>query len=346
MIESDDYAVYVANLRAVRCPEPILRDMIAAELRALYRRRNRDLPEPPFWTAGVARAQANRDHRKAEQALEAEKRAVYLELLGVEWPSEEHDGSESRAIGEFFLGFLPEERRSRLMTSIKERDAAADAIREAADSILLPSDRAQLQALYERWSADLSAQFSPTELAEIRLRMGMMDGDNLDDENFEGVALTGWEFRELVRIQQGNVDLLREEFVDRSGLREPGGGARASVPDADQQAELRRLLGDERLATYERNRDPRYREARDFVQEHKLSPASAVQLYDVRRAQDAASAELRVDASLPAEERTARLEAMAADAGDAIGRILGPEAAQVEAANIRHWLEPQQRVSR
>jgi hypothetical protein len=346
MIESDDYAVYVANLRAVGCPEPILRDMIVAELETLYRRRYCELPEPRFWTAGAARSQASRDHRKADRALEAEKRAVYRELVSVDWPSEEHEGFESLAISEFFLGFLPQERRTRLVASIKERDAAAEAIREAADSILLPSDRAQLRVLYERWSAEMSAQFSPAELSEMRLRIGFVKGDYLDDEDFEGVAVTGQEFRELLRIQQGNVDLLREEFFGRNDLQEPGGGARVSGLDEHQQAELRRLLGDERLATYERNRDPQYRETRNFVQEHKLPPTTAAQLYEVRRALDAAAAELRADASLPAEERVARLEAMAADASGAIGRILGPAAAQAGAEQIRGWLEPLRKVSR
>jgi len=346
MIESDDYAVYVANLRAVGCPEPILRDMIVAELETLYRRRYCELPEPRFWTAGAARSQASRDHRKADRALEVEKRAVYRELVSVDWPSEEHEGFESLAISEFFLGFLPQERRTRLVASIKERDAAAEAIREAADSILLPSDRAQLRVLYERWSAEMSAQFSPAELSEMRLRIGFVKGDYLDDEDFEGVAVTGQEFRELLRIQQGNVDLLREEFFGRNDLQEPGGGARVSGLDEHQQAELRRLLGDERLATYERNRDPQYRETRNFVQEHKLPPTTAAQLYEVRRALDAAAAELRADASLPAEERVARLEAMAADASGAIGRILGPAAAQAGAEQIRGWLEPLRKVSR
>ena len=343
MLESDDYRVYVANLRAVGCPERIVRDLIAAELEPLYRRHSRDLPEPPFWTAGAARAQASRDRRHADRALEAEKRAVYRELVGVDWPSEEHRSSESLAIGEFFLSFLPEERRTRLVASIEERDAAADAIRQAADSILLPSDRAQLQALYERWSAEMSTGLSPTELSELRLRMGIMGFDNLDDEDFEGVALTGREFRELARIQQGDVDLLRKEFFDRHGLQEPGSRPPAAGLDEHQQAELRRLLGDERLATYERNRDPQYRETRDFVQEHKLPATTAVQLHDVRQTMNAAAAELRADASLTVEERAARLEAMAAAAGDAVGRLLGPEAAQAGAEQIRDWLTSLQR---
>ena len=271
-----------------------MRDLIVAELEALYRRRYRELPEPPFWTGGAARAQASRDHRKADRALEAEKRAVYRELVGVDWPSEEHDGFESLAIGEFFPGFLPEERRTRLVASIKERDTAAEAIREAADFILLPSDRAQLRALYERWSAEMSAQFSPAELSEMRLRIGFVKGDYLGDEDFEGVALTGQEFRELIRIQQGNADLLREEFFDRNDLQEPGGGARASGVDERQQVELRGLLGDERLRqagrTPEGNERPTTPEERQALEREKKEQLRALMT-------DAEWAECQVDSN-------------------------------------------------
>ncbi len=346
MLEADDYRVYIANLRAVGCPEPILRDLIAAELNALYRRRSRDLPEPPFWTAGAARAQAYRDRHRADHALEAEKRAVYRELLGVDWPGEEPGGTLELALTELFLGFIPEDRRSGFLTSIQERDAAADAIREAADSILLPADRAALQALYERWFTTLTGRFSPTELAEIRLRMGIMSMHNLDEKDFDGLELTGREFRELTRIYQGGADLLRDEFVDRNGLREPAGAPRPSGLDADQQAEVRQLLGDSRAAAYDRNRDPQYREARDFVEEHKLPASVAGQVYAVRRELDAAAAEVRAETSLTPEDRAARLAAMAADASDAIGRLLGPEAAQAGADQVRAWLAPVQKAPR
>src|SRR5438045_4083586 len=38
-VESPDYAVYIANLRSIGCPEQTIRDIIIADVNALYARR-------------------------------------------------------------------------------------------------------------------------------------------------------------------------------------------------------------------------------------------------------------------------------------------------------------------
>ena len=38
MLESDDYRKYISNLRAVSCPEAVIRDIIVADLDDLYQR--------------------------------------------------------------------------------------------------------------------------------------------------------------------------------------------------------------------------------------------------------------------------------------------------------------------
>src|SRR3989442_340408 len=42
-VESDDYKKYIANLRAVGCPEKTVRDVIIADVNELYRQRYREL---------------------------------------------------------------------------------------------------------------------------------------------------------------------------------------------------------------------------------------------------------------------------------------------------------------
>ena len=38
-VESDDYPIYIANLREIGCPESTIRDIIAAEVNQLYAKR-------------------------------------------------------------------------------------------------------------------------------------------------------------------------------------------------------------------------------------------------------------------------------------------------------------------
>src|SRR4030095_2131374 len=54
-VESEDYRQYIANLRAVGCPEQTVRDIIIADVAALFEARRRPLVQPfegfKFWKA-------------------------------------------------------------------------------------------------------------------------------------------------------------------------------------------------------------------------------------------------------------------------------------------------------
>ena len=46
-VESEDYPTYIANLRDIGCPEQTLRDIIIADVNALFAKRRNDLPPSP-----------------------------------------------------------------------------------------------------------------------------------------------------------------------------------------------------------------------------------------------------------------------------------------------------------
>src|SRR5678816_2007659 len=51
-IESDDYPTYVANLRDINCPEQTIRDIIIADVNALYSRKRATemiTPDQQWW---------------------------------------------------------------------------------------------------------------------------------------------------------------------------------------------------------------------------------------------------------------------------------------------------------
>src|SRR6266849_3592669 len=53
-IETEDYPTYVANLRDIACPEPTIRDIIIAEINALYAKKQATeivTPEQQWWRA-------------------------------------------------------------------------------------------------------------------------------------------------------------------------------------------------------------------------------------------------------------------------------------------------------
>lgn len=88
-LESDDYRVYVKNLRGVGCPEPVLRAIVTADVHAVYGRRGRALEQQLAAMADAAWS-ARPGDVGTEQALRAEmlaqpdaEAAEIAELLGL-----------------------------------------------------------------------------------------------------------------------------------------------------------------------------------------------------------------------------------------------------------------------
>src|SRR5215813_4928319 len=88
-VESADYPTYIANLRDIGCPEQTVRDIIIADVNALYsRRRANELvtPEQQWWKSepdpDLVAAAAEKS-----RALEDERRALLARLLGSNWES-------------------------------------------------------------------------------------------------------------------------------------------------------------------------------------------------------------------------------------------------------------------
>src|SRR5882672_7790612 len=83
-VESADYPTYIANLRDIGCPEQTIRDIIIADVNALYSRRRatelltseqqwwRSEPDPAVLQASAAKS----------RALEDERRGLLARLLG------------------------------------------------------------------------------------------------------------------------------------------------------------------------------------------------------------------------------------------------------------------------
>lgn len=102
-VESSDYSTYIANLRAIGCPEQTIRDIITADIAGVYNERRKaieTMASRPVEASSIRTAPAAR-----VQALEAEQAAVLVSLLG-QTAGEEviKTGSGSPAVYEFAQG--------------------------------------------------------------------------------------------------------------------------------------------------------------------------------------------------------------------------------------------------
>ena len=109
-LESEDFRIYIANLRAARCPERIIYDLIFHDLERLYETREAAQPSPDlFWKPGRVREAARQETEKRSRQMELEKRAVMRDLLGVWWSKEAWEFWYDQGwadIAELLVGFL------------------------------------------------------------------------------------------------------------------------------------------------------------------------------------------------------------------------------------------------
>ncbi|MCU0786331.1 MAG: hypothetical protein MUF81_20245, partial [Verrucomicrobia bacterium] len=125
MVESEDYKKYIANLRAIGCPEETIRDIITADVNKLYESKRKELAGPKkkfeFWKpGGLMGAAIDPERTEKERALNKEKRALLTELLGSA-PDEKPDILAGAATQlEAMFDFLPAEKRSKVFELMQD----------------------------------------------------------------------------------------------------------------------------------------------------------------------------------------------------------------------------------
>src|SRR5688500_11866037 len=119
IVESEDYKKYIANLRAIGCPEETIRDIIIADVNKLFEARKKELTGSTnkfqFWKTGTFFTDMfNEEKLQKHRELAKEKQTLLKELLGVE-VAEKPDMMAGMNPYETLLDFLPAERQTALM---------------------------------------------------------------------------------------------------------------------------------------------------------------------------------------------------------------------------------------
>jgi hypothetical protein len=307
MIESDDYRRYLANLRKVECPEYLVRDILVADLDDLYATRKRSGNNPciPPWQGADDRRATDRRRLGEQYALEAEKRALVMELLGYPWDNHADEMWHQEIKLALLLGFLPGDRASQTLALARQYHVAAENIRTAAHNILIEQDRTRLRELYEGLVADVSRILTPAEFEELQLRVQAV-GYFPAQVHLEGVSLRGPELRELARLTRTVQDVVQTEFTSPRPLLDEEREARIAAFDA----RLKSLLGPERFADYQRAQDYNFRESFEFARRNQLPDTIAIAIYNARQTAETQATKLKADSSLTSSQQMIALETL------------------------------------
>lgn len=167
-VESADYRQYINNLRTIGCPEQTIRDIIVADVEALFRERDRAqrnrTNQFEYWQAGFGLHRGLSTERVARrQELNREKAEVLRSLLGTEAPATAPAVWDQMVteVMEQALDFLP-----------AKKVAALRGLRDKFAAHVVQNARqrppAQLAADYETGLREL---LSPEEKIEFDLRL-------------------------------------------------------------------------------------------------------------------------------------------------------------------------------
>lgn len=315
-VESGDYRQYIANLRAVGCPEQVIQDIILADLNQLFAPRVAAIWKPrrsEYWQK-TANEQLGPNEMKQLMALGKDKAAILQELLGVRVSEQglidtlflQLHGSESQLL------FLPPEKRAAALQALADPDFAT---KETELRSRNRYTQAEMQKLFDEKLKLLAKSLSPEELLEFRLRHSQL-ATSLRSE-LEFFECTPEEFQQLLDSRGANRNL--GNLVDRGAATE----------------EARRIFGEERAQEFERVTDLYYINARRVAEEHGLPLERADQAWGVTREVRAAVAQLSKDPGVSSEERARQTQALSQAAETRLNELLGKQAARGVIRDLR-----------
>jgi len=310
-VESADFPTYIANLRQIGCPEQTIRDIIIADVNALFsRRRSTELitPEQQWWRS---QPDTNIVQAAAEKAreLEAERHALLSRLLGTNWETGDlvsipRPSRPGVVLDGPALGVLPAETKQALQdVSLRSQDRM-EAYLDAQRSAGKEPDPVELAKLRQQTRDELARLLSPPDLEEFLLRYSQ----NANDLRTEFGQLrffdpTPDEFRTVFRAS----DALDQRIQLLADAKDPGSvDARKALEDQRENA-IKVALGPKRYEEYRTLHDPVYREAVAAAEEAG-TPEAARAIYAINLAALAEQNRIRGNTNLTAEQKNIELK--------------------------------------
>lgn len=319
-IESRNFKNYIANLRSVNCPEETIRDIIAAEVNAIYGNKMRSLrigqTETKYWQAGqMWDAKKHFEQQKQVRALEKEKSALLIDLLGVD-PNEELNKEQRQ--WDYWArqySYLPEDKRER----VEEIQANYSALEQEIyrNGMVDDEDNKKLRELYDKRMAELSTFLTPDELKEYDLRASRLGGQLRHELDL--LDPTEEEFRRIYDIRKTREHDLAHVYDqdDKEAVKRRND----AVKETDEQ--IKAFLGEDRFAQLKRANDWNYRELVRLVERQELPRETADKVFDLKTDVEGEAVKIRGDKSLSQEERTLALKRLREEAETGFTESLG-----------------------
>jgi LysM repeat protein len=327
-VESPDYPTYIANLRNIDCPEQTIRDIIIADVNALYSRRLATevvTPEQQWWRSepdtNVVRTALETFHR-----LDDERRALLARLLGPNWesgdlvnlPRPSHPGV---TLDGPVLGALSAETKQALEDISTRADERLQAYLSAQRQVGKSPDPVELARLRQQTRDELQQLLSPQQVEEYLLRYSQNAVDlRAELGQLSYFNATPEEFRAMFRA----TDLLDQQLQLLAGNNDPNTALQRHNLEQQRETALKNALGAARYDEFSLLHDAIYRDAVAAANQAG-SPDSAQTLYEINLATTQQQAVVRANTNLTAEQRAIEQARIELDRSKALAQAVGQD---------------------
>lgn len=286
-VESDDYPTYIKNLREIGCPEQTVRDLIIADVNALYaRKRAMEVvtPEQQWWRSEPDAAMTKEAVGKLTE-LELERRGVLASLLGTNWESGDlvnlpRPTRQGVPLDGPVLGVMPNDTKQAVQEISLRLQDRITAYTEAQRLAGRPVDPAELARMKQQMRTELTSVLSPTQLEEFLLRYS--DGANtLRSElgQLKYFNATADEFRLMFRA----TDPFDQQLASLGTATDANTLALRRSIESQRALAIRNVLGADRFNQFALLHDSDFRTSYSTALANG-TPESAATLFEINRA--------------------------------------------------------------
>lgn len=316
-IESADYRVYRDNLRRIHCPERIIRDILVADLDALFALKRNALVQPHqdrFWTLLLGQDLETFIDEKMRQlnSLQEEKEQALEALLGPGWEmalcNETHDATQER------LGFLPEDQQTQVL-NLRDRYLARMEQIEIDPNLTDDEKRSRIDALRRQEREELSRLLSPEQFREFDMHLSLA-AQRLRDL-LAAFQPSENEFRQFHEIQQK---------VDALFAKAPSSEQSDQAKEEMFEREVQNMMDSERYAEYQRARDPGYQDLHALGSRMGLDESVIAATHQIRKSFENQIRQINDNLAMPDDERQRDLQALRREAEQRLLQTLGAAA--------------------
>jgi hypothetical protein len=338
-LESTNYREFIANLRAVGCPESTIKDIIITDVMRLYAQRRgqyyRNGRPFQYWETNDKRklTQSQIEERVQQLAqIDKELPAVLRELLGVNYERELNKYFVDANEDSNRLAFLSEDQRAQVLSLREQFEGKREQILyNLAGSKPSASDMEQLRQIDQLQDEALSGVLSPQEKEQYELSTSPT-ADQLR-QHLVGFNPTQDEFRDLYQRQKSIDEAY--EFEDTN---DPTVIAAKASDEAEMMKTFKGNLAGDRVAQFDRSQDPEYQNLCVLSQRYEVPADAAGTLFDMRQAVEAERQKLLSNQNISPERVQAALQAMQAETEKVARETLGNQAFTQYAASAP-WIK-------